>query len=73
MKEDEILFSINVGRIQIEAMDYINRKLTENELLYVKKGLESGLGFDIDTVFATAIDDAVEQSRNNRKSKRKEK
>jgi hypothetical protein len=71
MKDDEILFSIKVGRIQLEAMNYINRKLTEDELLYVKKGLEAGFDFDIDIVFETAIDDAVELCRNKRKNKRK--
>ena len=59
MKDDEILFSVSVGWVQAEAKEYINRKLTEAELLYVKKGIEEGLNFDIETVFEAAIDEAV--------------
>ena len=59
MKDAEILFSVNVGWVQAEAKQRINRRLTDSELLLVKDGLEEGLGFDIETVFETAIDDAV--------------
>jgi hypothetical protein len=59
MRDDEILFSVSVGWVQAEAKEYINRKLTESELLIVKKGIEEGLNFDIETVFETAIDEAV--------------
>ncbi len=59
MKNEDILFSVNVGWVQAEAKQRINRRLTDSELLLVKDGLEEGLGFDIETVFETAIDDAV--------------
>jgi hypothetical protein len=59
MKNEDILFSVNVGWVQAEAKQIINRRLTDSELLIVKDGLEEGLGFDIETVFETAIDDAV--------------
>jgi hypothetical protein len=67
MRNNKILFSVNVGWVQAEAKDYINRKLTDDELLLVKKGLEEGLGFDIETVFQTAIDTAVEFSRREKR------
>jgi hypothetical protein len=60
MKDEEILFSVNVGWVQAEAERYISRRLTDSELYSVKKGLEWGLTTDIDTVFKTAIYGAVE-------------
>jgi hypothetical protein len=59
MKNEEILFSINVGWVQAEAKQRINRGLTDSELFLVKDGLEEGLGFDIETVFEAAISEAV--------------
>jgi hypothetical protein len=63
MKDDEILYSVSVGWVQAEAKEHINRKLTESELLIVKKGIEEGLNFDIETVFEAAIDNAIEISK----------
>ncbi len=62
MKDKEILFSVSVGWVQKEAEQYINRRLNDSELLLVKDGLEEGLGFDIETVFQAAIDEAVKIS-----------
>ena len=59
MRDEEILFSVNVGWVQAEAEQRINRRLTDSELLLVKDGLDEGLGFDIETVFDAAIDEAV--------------
>lgn len=68
MRKNEILFSVNVGWVQEEAKKLINRKLTDNELRLVKKGLESGLTTDIDTVFEVAIEEAVELSNSKREN-----
>jgi hypothetical protein len=70
MKDDELLFYVNVGWVQEEAKRYVNRKLTESELYSVKKGLEWGLTTDIDTVFEAAIDDAIEISKREKRNKR---
>jgi hypothetical protein len=59
MRDEKILFSVNVGWVQEEAKQRINRRLTDSELLLVKDGLEEGLGFDIETVFEAAINEAV--------------
>jgi len=59
MKDEEILFSVSVGWVQAEAEQRINRRLTDSELLLVKDGLDEGLGFDIETVFEAAIEEAV--------------
>ena len=58
-KNNEIIFSITVEDLQDEAVNRIGRKLTDNELCIAKKGIESGLLFDIDTVMKTAIEEAV--------------
>jgi hypothetical protein len=73
MKDDEILFYVNVGWVQEEAKRLVKRRLTDSELLSVKKGLEWGLTTDIDTVFEAAIEEAIEIHRdvkmNNRHSR----
>jgi hypothetical protein len=43
----------------------INRILSDYELASVKKGIESGFLFDFDTVFKTAIRNAVSISNEN--------
>ncbi len=54
------IFSISYDWVQEEAIDRIGRRLTSDELHFVKQGIESGLLFDIDTVFTAAITEAVE-------------
>lgn len=60
-KRDEIIFSVTVEDLQNEAVNRIGRKLSEDELYTAKKGIKSGLSFDIETVFQTAVDEAVEE------------
>jgi hypothetical protein len=69
MRNNEILFSVNIGWVQEEAKKYINRRLTDTELLSVKKGLECGLTTDIGTVFETVIEEAVEISKEEKSRK----
>ena len=59
-KTEEVIFAVKVSDLQNEARQRIGRELTEEEMISASKGVESGLSFDIDTVFATAIDEAVE-------------
>jgi hypothetical protein len=61
MQTKNIIFAVTEDDLQKEAEKIIGRKLTEGELHTAKKGIESGLSFDIDTVFKTAIEEAVEK------------
>ncbi len=62
MKNDneKALFAVTVEDLQNEAINRIGRKLTDGELYTAQKGIESGLSFDIETVFGAVIDNAVE-------------
>lgn len=62
-QNSEVIYSITLEDIQNEAIKWIGRKLTDDELYTAKKGIESGLSFDIDTVMKTAINDAVIKNR----------
>lgn len=64
-QNNKVIFSITVGDLQHEAINEIDRKLTDNELYTAKKGVESGLLFGIETVIKTAIKETVD----NRKTK----
>lgn len=62
MKENqcEIIFSITVDDLQNAAMESIGRKLNEDEIEIAKKGLESALYFDLDTVYETIFSEMFE-------------
>lgn len=59
-QSNKIIFSVTVKDLQNEAVNRIGRKLTYVELHTAKKGIASGLSFDVDMVMKTAIEEAVE-------------
>jgi len=59
INKDELIFSITKDWIQKESIQLIGRNLTECELYTVKKCIEWGLLTDIDTIFKTAIREAI--------------
>ena len=63
INKDELIFSITKDWIQKESNQLIGRNLTECELYTVKKCIEWGLLTDIDTVFKTAIHEAIKISQ----------
>jgi hypothetical protein len=58
-EHEEKIFSISVERVQQEVERLIKRRLTDDELYSVKAGIEWRLLSDIDIVFKTAIEEAV--------------
>jgi fructose-specific phosphotransferase system component IIB len=62
--DNKAAFIITIGDIQVESARLIGRKLTDLELYTAIKDIDSGLSFDINTVFKTAIEDAVDKNRN---------
>ena len=55
MESDKIIFSITVADLQKEAMEKIGRELEDTEIQIARKGLESGLMFDIETIYNTIL------------------
>jgi hypothetical protein len=55
MPQNELVFSISLDDLQSEAVRYIGRNLTEEEVYIAKDGIESGLLTDIDTVYRTVF------------------
>ena len=57
--KENIIFVIRTEDLQNEAVMNIGRELNEEEILSASKGIEAGLSFDIDTVYKSAINEAV--------------
>ena len=57
--KEEYIFTISVEWVQLEAERFISRRLNEDELSSVKKGLEWRLLYDFDTIIKTAISNAI--------------
>ena len=64
MENQENIFAISVEWVQLEAERLVKRRLTDDELHSVKKGLEWGLLTDIDNIFKTVIEEATEGKPN---------
>ena len=63
ISKHENIFQISINETQAKAKELIGRKLTDDEIISVKKGIETGLFFDIETVFQTAIEEATEAKK----------
>lgn len=55
----EKVFAISIEDLQHEALNVIGKRLTDKELRVAVKGINEGLSFGIDTIFRTAIEEAV--------------
>jgi len=59
LQATEIVFAITKEDLQYEAKEKIGRELTDEEIQTAKKGLESGLLTDIDTVYKTIFSEMI--------------
>lgn len=57
--DTRILFSISEDDVQIEAIERIGRKLTEDEMQIAKKGLESGILTGIHIIYHTILTEMI--------------
>jgi len=57
--ENDIIFSITIEDIQKEAVEKINRNLSEEEIEIAKNGLEWGLLTDIETIYNTIFREMI--------------
>jgi hypothetical protein len=67
MGRSKAVFAITEDHVQLEAERIVGRRLTRDEMYFATKGIEAGLSFDVDTVYATAIEEAVEQASSGSK------
>jgi hypothetical protein len=61
IKKNKSVFSITLQDLQYESLERIGRILTEQEIHVAKKGLESGLLTDIDSVYKTIFSEMIEK------------
>ena len=59
MINDDIVFSITVEDLQNEAMERLDRKLSDEEIEIAKDGLEWGLLTGIDTIYNTIFTEMI--------------
>jgi hypothetical protein len=59
VEQDKLVFSITLHDLQHESLERIGRVLTDEEIHIAKKGLESGLLTDIDTVYKTVFSEMI--------------
>jgi hypothetical protein len=59
VEQDKLVFSITLHDLQHESLEKIGRVLTDEEIHIAKKGLESGLLTDIDTVYKTIFSEMI--------------
>ena len=61
---NKLLFYITKEDVQNEALERLGRHWTDEELYVAQKGLESGLMFDIDTVYRTIFEEMIGKCKN---------
>jgi hypothetical protein len=59
IKKNKSVFSIALQDLQNESLERIGRVLTDEEIHVARKGLESGLLTDIDTVYKTIFSEMI--------------
>lgn len=59
-QDNKIIFSVRVEELQQETVRLIGRELNNMELHTALKGIKAGLSFNIEIVFKTAIEEAIE-------------
>ncbi len=64
IQQNEIIFTITKEDLQCKAQEKIGRELTDDEIHIAKKGIESGLLTDIETVYQTIFNEMINNARN---------
>ena len=59
IEKKELVFAITLPDLQHESLEKIGRVLTDEEIHVARKGLESGLLTDIDTVYKTIFSEMI--------------
>lgn len=57
---DRVIYLITEEDVQADAISQVGRRLNDDELRTAKKCIESGLGFGLNVVVNTAIEEAID-------------
>lgn len=61
LQYNEVIFAITKEDLQFEAREKIGRELNDEEVLIARKGLESGLLTDINSIYNTIFSEMINQ------------
>lgn len=58
---NKMIYAISLGNLQVEAIEKLGRKLTDDEIEIAKDGLSWGIGTGLDIIYNTIFTEMIEK------------